>query len=472
MLEKVLQEQCKLNPQKPILVGVSGGPDSLCLLDILHEAGYSLVIAHFNHQIRPEAAQEETAVAQLAQEKGLPFIGGSADVRSFSAAQAIPLEEAARVLRYRFLFETARTRSAQAVAVGHTADDQVETVLMHFLRGAGLAGLKGMEYRLLLPIFDEGIPIIRPLLSLWRTDTEAYCREHGLQPHYNSTNADQTYLRNRLRHSLIPDLEKYNPRFKESVQRTATALQGDHTLLQEICEDKWKESLVESGEGWFAFETDRMAKYSSALRRNLIRRAAELLQPSDRDIGFEALERAAVFLGTPAQRQIDFINGLYLFRESGRIYLAADEADLPSVQWPQIAQRMAIEGSECSLGNGWILTREEKPRELDEHSPDTVRNSIISDNWSIWLDADQAAGDLCLRPPLPGDRIQPLGMEAGTVKLSDLFVNTKLPQRARKNWPLLCSGDRIAWIPGIRMAHPFRVTEKTKRMIHLELKKL
>jgi tRNA(Ile)-lysidine synthase len=465
MLEEILQDLCELDPQKLTLVGVSGGPDSLCLLDILQKAGYSLVIAHFNHQIRPEADQDAVAVSQLAQEKGLPFIVGSADVRSFSAGQGIPLEEAARVLRYRFLFETARNRSAQAVAVGHTADDQVETVLMHFLRGAGLAGLKGMEYRLLLPMFDKNIPIVRPLLNLWRKDTESYCLEHGLLPHYDSTNTDQAYLRNRLRHSLIPELEEYNSRFKVSVQRTAAALQGDYWLLQEICNEKWDEALVEKGEGWFAFNADRMAAYPAALRRNIIRRGAELLRPTDHDSGFEALERASAFMETPAQRQIDFENGLYLFRESGRIYLAVVEADLPSVQWPQITQPMVIDGSECVLGNGWILL-------VEKESPAVSEARLITDNWSIWIDADQAAGELSLRPPLPGDRFQPFGMEAGSIKLSDLFVNTKLPRRARKNWPLLCSGDKIAWVAGIRMAHPCRVTEKTTRMIHLVLKKL
>ena len=158
---------------------------------------------------------------KLAEEMKLPFVSESADVRGYAEEHKLSLEEAARMLRYRFLFAQARAHRAGAVAVGHTADDQVETILMHFLRGAGLAGLKGMAGRTLLPEFDREIPLVRPILHLWRHETEAYCREHDLQPVHDPSNTDETYFRNRLRHSLIPELEKYNPRFKETLLRTA-----------------------------------------------------------------------------------------------------------------------------------------------------------------------------------------------------------------------------------------------------------
>jgi tRNA(Ile)-lysidine synthase len=479
MLENVLQDQCGLDPQKPILVGVSGGPDSLCLLDILHTAGYRVIVAHFNHQLRPEAGLEAAAVSALAQHLGLAFVTASADVRSYAGEHGLSLEEAARLLRYRFLFAEAHNQAAQAVAVGHTADDQVETVLMHFLRGAGLSGLKGMEVRSLLPVFDADIPLVRPLLSLWRTDTESYCREHDLRPHYDASNTDQHYFRNRLRHSLIPELEKYNPRFKESLLRTARALQGDHSILQEVLDGPWKDLVVGKGDGWVAFDGTGLAGLTSSLRRDLIRRAAESLRPSDRDFGFAAIERAAAFVKAPAARKIDFVNGLYLFIESGKIYLAAYEADLPSADWPQVKEPVTFIGHEFKLEDGWILTMEENPVDTSPTSLDTEHWTLItenrplsSDNWSAWLDADRVGDGLIVRLPKPGDRFQPLGMNSGSVKLSDLFVNVKLPRRARKNWPLVCAGEQIAWVPGFRLAHPFRVTEKTRRVLHLVLKKI
>jgi tRNA(Ile)-lysidine synthase len=494
MLETILQERCKLDPGKPVLVGVSGGPDSLCLLGILREAGYQVIVAHFNHRLRPEADLEARSVSELAKSQGLPFVTDGADVREYAEEKSLSLEEAARMLRYRFLFAAARKNAAQAVAVGHTADDQVETVLMHFLRGAGLSGLKGMEYRTFLPVFDAHIPLVRPLLSLWRTDTEAYCRLHNLEPHYDSSNADMAYFRNRLRHALIPELEKYNPRFKEALLRTAQVLQSDHAALQAEVDAAWKDIVAGEGEGWVAFDRTGLTTLSRGLRGNLLRRAAGLLQPEDRDFGFEALERAVAFADEPAGGQIDLANGLYLFAEQGKIILATDAADLPVAQWPQVREKMVIgdqglgirdkgpeskdqlsgsrdqsSGSREScveLGNGWVLEVEERPGD-DENWKGNA------DNWSAWLDADRLPpGELELRPRQPGDVFAPLGMGGQTTKVQDYFINNKIPRRARAHWPLVCAGGQVLWVVGYRIAHPFRITEKTKQVLHLEIKKL
>ncbi|MDI6770767.1 MAG: tRNA lysidine(34) synthetase TilS [Anaerolineales bacterium] len=451
-----------LPPSALLVVGVSGGADSLCLLHALHAAGYALIAAHFNHKLRPEAGAEAEAVRSVAKKMDVPFVTQSADVKEYAAREGLSIEEAARALRYRFLFAEARKHKAQAVAVGHTADDQVETVLMHFIRGAGLAGLKGMTVRTILPLFDTEIPLIRPLLSLWRADTESYCRAHRLDFTTDASNTDQTFFRNRLRHSLIPELEKYNPRLKEALARTAGALQGDHAALQEILDRAWKDVFADVGDGWFAFEKSGLAKLSPGLRRDLIRRAAEALRPDSRDFGFEALERAAAIIETPDGKQIDFVNGLYLFTEGGKIYFAAYEADLPFAQWPQVSNQLSVISNQCELGNGWVLVVEEYP-------PDTVHCSLFTDNWSAWLDADTTGSRLEVRPRRAADRFQPLGMDGQSVKLSDFFVNVKLPRRARAKWPLVCAGAEIVWLAGYRIAHPFRITEKTKRVVHLSL---
>lgn len=464
MLEDVLRDQCGLDPARPVLAGVSGGPDSLCLLDVLHAAGYQVIVAHFNHKLRPEADLESAAVAERVRTLGLPFVTDSADVRRVAEEQGFSIEEAARTLRYRFLFAAARTHQAQAVAVGHNADDQVETVLMHFLRGAGLTGLKGMEYRTLLPVFDAEIPLVRPILSLWRADTESYCREHGLEPHFDASNADETYFRNRLRHTLIPELEKYNPRFKEALVRTAQALQGDYAVLQADVEAMWEEVVTATGEGWVAFNQLLLTACEPGLQRNLFRRAGELLHPGGRDIGFEALERAAAFARNPAGKQVDFVNGLYLFAESGKVHLAAYEADVSFGGWPQVEHSSAVSSQRLELGNEWVLTAEELPANQDDWS----RNA---DPWSAWLDADLTADRLTVRPRREGDVFHPLGMGGQTVKVREFYINVKIPKRAREKWPLVCVGKDIVWVPGYRIAHPFRVTGKTKRLLYLHLEK-
>ncbi len=473
-IEFILCDECGLTPNQPVLAGVSGGPDSLCLLDILHRSGYEVVVAHFNHRLRPEADREASSVSGLATSLGLPFETASADVHAHAEREHLSIEEAARVLRYRFLFAAARKHGAQAVAVGHTADDQVETVLMHFLRGAALSGLKGMEFRTWLPSFDRTIPVVRPLLGLWRSDTEAYCRTHGLQPHYDASNLDQAYFRNRVRHTLIPQLEGYQPRFKKSLLRTARALQGDYAVIQEVIEKAWIENVRETGEGWVAFEGIKVRELSDAMQWNLFRRGAMFLRPESGDFGFEALQRASVFAKDLAGKQVDFANGLYLLSEGERLFLAAYEADLPSAHWPQVAGELTLQfPGQLDLGEGWLLSAEEQAgREALEQA---VENP---DPYRAWLDAEQllsALGGrgnaLMVRPALPGERFEPLGMEGHSLKLSDFFVNVKLPLRARRGWPVVVAGRFPVWVTGYRIAHSYRVTENSKRVVRLVLGK-
>ncbi len=161
-------------------MGVSGGADSLTLVDSLKSLGYSLVVAHFDHRLRADSQADTEFVREYAERNNLIFENGGGDVAGFALDHSFSIEEAARQMRYTFLFEIARKYDAQAVAVGHTADDQVETVLMHILRGAGLAGLKGMPWSGILEVFDPVIPVVRPLLGTWRTETEDWCRAGNL----------------------------------------------------------------------------------------------------------------------------------------------------------------------------------------------------------------------------------------------------------------------------------------------------
>ena len=188
-IQSVLQEQCGLRRDQPVILGVSGGPDSLCLMGILRTAGYHAIVAHFNHKLRPDADADANIVEQMAGRLNLVSVIESGDVRLYADQEKLSIEEAARIMRYRFLMAQARRFDAQAVAVGHTADDQVETVLMHFIRGAGLAGLKGMNYRTIIHMFDPQIPIVRPLLDIWREETVVYCAANGFRPRHDPSNA-------------------------------------------------------------------------------------------------------------------------------------------------------------------------------------------------------------------------------------------------------------------------------------------
>jgi tRNA(Ile)-lysidine synthase len=451
--------------QAPIIVGVSGGADSLCLLGTLYEQGYSLIVAHFDHQLRHESVEDVKFVESIAAHYKLPFVSESDDVTAYAKSQKQTIEEAARNLRYRFLFSQARKYKAQSVAVGHTADDQVETVLMHFLRGAGLSGLKGIQPQTILPAFDPQIPLVRPILNLWRADTVAYCAAHDLVPHEDPSNASDDFFRNRLRHHLIPELEKYNPRFRESLQRTSHTLSGDHALLAELIDRTWQEIVIAETENHTSFHLSSFAKLSPALMRNLIKYAVEKLRPGQMDISFSTLERATQFISSPDSAQrIDLASGLVLFKEEDVLYLTDSPSTLPLDSFPQMGVDIQPFSLPCEidLGAGWAL----KGKMLK-----TAPMLENDDPFQVTLDADTLSEELTLRSRRAGDKFQPLGMEGRSMKVKDFFINVKLLRRARDRYPLLCVDDEIVWIPGYRPAQRVRVTDSTQRVASFWLTK-
>lgn len=460
-------QACVLQFNLPTLVGISGGTDSLCMLDAMFQLGFPLVVAHLDHGLREGSAAEAQQVRAEAEARGLPFVTESADVAAYASHEGLSTEEAARILRYRFLFAQAQARGAQAVAVAHTADDQVETVLMHLLRGSGLDGLKGMVQRSLMTEWSADIPLVRPLLGFWREETEAYCRENSLNPIQDPSNADIRIHRNRLRHELIPHLETYNPRMKEAIWRMAATLQGDDETLRAASHKALQGMKRVEGLGFLALDRQEFARAGRGMQRRILRDAISSLRKTMCDIGFDVVERAIQF-GTLARSsgQVDLIAGLKLEIQDNQLWLIDESVRIKVPGWPQVENCMQLEaGDGCvpgsiNLGNDWVLILEfpaEKPREWEENPH------------AAWLDADALTFPLTVRARRPGDRFSPLGMEGHSLKVSDLMINKKLPRRARVHWPLVCSGDRIAWIPGFRAAQSFAVTEKTRRFAYLEL---
>ena len=470
-IESILHEQCGLTKDHPIIAGVSGGPDSLCLMSALRRSGYRVIVAHFNHKLRPDSDADADIVKQAAARLNVDSIVESGDVRAYAETEKLSIEEAARNLRYRFLMEQARRAKAQAVAVGHTADDQVETVLMHFLRGAGLAGLKGMTRRAIIHTFDPEIPIVRPLLDFWREETVVYCAANGLRPRHDPSNASLDFLRNRLRHILIPSLESYNPRFREAVWRSSRSLAGDHEVIAKVLDDVWKDCVVQENADFVAFDSSALTEHPLGLQRNLLRRAIERIQPDHLDVGFEALERAGRFINSDASHyaRFDLSGGLHLLREGMLLYVVAGDITLPVERWPQMPDEssaipLKIPDS-IKLSGGWKFNCEKW--NIASLAIEQARTN--DDPFQVWLDAKGISDALELRVRHEGDRFEPLGMNGHRMKISDFFINVKLPQRARDRWPLLCMGEKVVWVPGYRPAHSFRLTESTRQALYFSL---
>jgi tRNA(Ile)-lysidine synthase len=470
VLDQLIRAECLVDPEKWLVVGVSGGPDSLSLMDVLNVLGYRIVVVHFDHRLRPESGEDAQMVSRVAEQRELVFVLGSSDVAALARDEKLSIEEAARTARYRFLFQTAREFQAQAVAVGHTADDQVETVLMHFLRGSGLSGLKGMTWRSILPVWDPAIPLVRPLLQIWREETEQYCIDRSLSPVFDRTNTDITFFRNRLRYDLLPRLRQYNPQVKEVIQRNALTLAGDYELLEGLIASTWAECLVDEGQGYILLRLPFVRSKPGGLQRWIVRQAVGLLRPGLRDIDFDTVLRAVDFIRQPGQSgQMDLAQHISIFCEDTDLWFLDRRKPLQKAEWPRIDQdepvELTIPGS-LRLSGDWVLEAN-----YVEGNPLDRLPEIRSDPYQAIVDAKGLSLSLTVHKALPGERFEPLGMPGKRVKMSDFWVNEGLSRLARADWPLVSSYNRIIWVPGFRPAHAVRITSESELAVHLRLKR-
>jgi tRNA(Ile)-lysidine synthase len=479
MLEQIiiiLQQKCFLDPQKPVLIGVSGGGDSLCLLDLLTRSGYPVVVAHFNHALRAEAAADARFVEGFAGKLGLPFVLGQADVFDYAQTVGLSVEEAARHLRYTFLFEKAHQVGAQAVAVAHQADDQVETILMHLLRGSGLSGLRGMRYWTLPRPWSEEIPLVRPLLEFWREEIDAYLWERNIEPVVDKTNRDTTIFRNRLRHELVPYLSTYNTGIRQVIWRMGKVLDSENELVEGMVDSAWEETYTGQGDGYLSFRYHVLSMQPKGLQRRLIRRGISLLRPGLRDVDFSTTELALDFLDTPTKSgRLVLAAGLMILLEEELLWLADQAADLPRSFWPQLpsshdgCKHLTLElPGVVRLEHGWVLACD-----LNKQVEPAYRSALDNtDMFQAWIDASKVRFPLTIRCRRPGERFYPAGLAGRSVKVSDFMINVKMPARARANWPLVFSDDEMVWIPGYRLAQASLVSDSTAQVAHLHLFKM
>ncbi|HSH81479.1 MAG TPA: tRNA lysidine(34) synthetase TilS [Herpetosiphonaceae bacterium] len=289
-----------------LVVAVSGGPDSLALLHILHrlapEQRLRLHVAHLDHRLRPDSADDARFVVDVAAAWELPVTTATHDVRPLASVYG-GVEAAGRAVRYGFLLSVALSLSADAVVTGHNADDQAETVLQRLLRGAGPSGLAGMRPALDFEQWrgigvsdageqepsERGPSLVRPLLAVERTAIEDYCREQGLEPRHDPSNQSPEYLRNRVRGYILPQLKAYNSNIVAAVGRTARICADEDALLSDLLEQHWP-SLAQSERGRITMERAVFEQMHRALRRRALRRAAALIAP-DVELGAAHLDR-------------------------------------------------------------------------------------------------------------------------------------------------------------------------------------
>lgn len=467
-------ERCELCLDAVYLVGVSGGADSVALAHWLHSQNFRIAIAHFHHGARAAADDEAAFVHAFAKDLGLSFHGGHADVPMMAKENGWSFEEAARIARYQFLFVTAAALGSGGVIVAHTADDQVETVLMHLLRGSGVAGLRGMQFREQMPIWHPTIHLLRPFLNQWREDVERYCAEHALAYVIDESNEDQSYFRNRLRQSLIPQLVTYNAGVKEHIRQTAAILKDSESIVETAVETAWQHVVKMEKEGLIILNRDPFVSVEPAMQRYLLRRCMQHLLPDLRDLDYR-MTRTIADLAVDQNHDgcWPLFDDCLLMRYGNKLLLGREDAVYRHLsekfsQWRHIAKRLDIQTKETlALGHGWILTYEECS--MDENLRETSP-WLLHDQFEAWFDVNQLVQPIVLRHAEEGDRFQPFGMHGRHIKLSDYFVNHKIPQKMREFFPLVCDGEAILWVVGQRRSEKGLIAPNTSHVIHFRLK--
>ncbi|MDE2941966.1 MAG: tRNA lysidine(34) synthetase TilS [Chloroflexota bacterium] len=467
LLDSVERTLTRLLPglaTRRIVAAVSGGPDSmalLLLLDRLRETlDFDLHVAHADHSLRGEEAREDARfVEDAAQDLGLPVTLGRLDVNALRAGRRMSLEEAAREARYAFLVETASTIGASAIAVGHTTDDQVETVLMHLIRGSGASGLAGMPAisHLQAACSGEGVALVRPLLDFTKAETRAYCMLRGVTPREDSSNSSLEITRNRVRLELVPTLERYNPRIRQALLRMSSSAAHDLDFLEQAAGDALRRLEV-AAEHDITVSRAGFGELHPAVQRHLLRLAYRELAGAAKELTHRHVEDMVRLSSGRTGAKLELPGGIRFEVGYDTLRLAPVGAEFPAVPPIEGEYEISVPGETC-IG-AWCVRAELLP---------PVRDSAAVGSHQAVLDADRAGRRLCVRSRRPGDRIAPLGM-TGTRKVQDVMVDEKIPAAERDGVPLVASENGVVWVVGHRMAHWARVREDTERVLRLDFR--
>lgn len=447
-----------------IVVGVSGGADSMALLFILHAilGPNNLVVAHLDHGWRPDSAQDADYVREIAQSLALPFHAQKL-IRNINSTSS--LESDGREARYQFLTAVAASENSTTVAVGHHADDQAETLLMHLLRGSGLRGMRGMLFETSIAAWQD-FKIIRPLLSLTKKQIEAYCEAINIRTLADPTNNDDRFLRNKIRHQLLPRLQTIQPDISSHLSQLAHIVAADYSLINQVEAETWPNILVEQKEGWLRLHKGRWQELPLSLQRGILRTAVSQLIPTQSEIGFQAIEKARLgaargYCGS----HYSLPHAVQLIVEHESLLLktqtAAVTIDQPLVE-AAIPVELPLEG-QVRLKSDWVL--QIRP----VHLPNLAQIRLNENLFEAFILPMER---LYLRNRLPGERIQPLGMNGRSRKLKKVMIEHHIPKELRASWPIVANDSHIIWLVGHQLDHRARLQAGEQEALHLICEKL
>lgn len=455
LVRATIRKYVMFAPGDRILLGVSGGPDSVALAHILRELAaemqVDLFIAHLNHNLRgQESAADAEFVQRFADRLGLPAVIETRDAGRYAADNNMSTQAAAREVRYRFFADAARNLGCNKLATGHNANDQAETVLFNFLRGSGLAGLAGIS-----PVRDGWVT--RPLIEASRAQVDEYCRENKLETRLDSSNLKVVYTRNKIRLELIPLLEReYNARMVETLVRTSEIMRDEEQYLDQLTDDKWEYTVFGEDDNLIRFDLGKFLELPAALQRRVIRRAWTRLTGSGRNLEFVHLNgifdmlknaRSGSVLNLPME-----VSLCKYYREFS---LVRSPAPAPTVAYEY---KLEIPGITVVPETGVAIAAEIADRITEPARAD-----------EIFIDVAEIKLPIRVRSRRPGDWFRPFGLK-GSTKVKKFFIDRKIPRSERERVPVLVTADeQIIWLAGLRADRRWQATPESKVVLKLKI---
>ena len=453
---KFIKEKNIVKSGDKILVGLSGGPDSVCMLNLLcsirDEEKIEVAAAHINHMLRGEEAdKDEEYSKRLCESLGVRFFSKRIDINKYALETGKSSELAGREARYDFFDEIINKINFNKIATAHNANDQAETILMRIMRGTGLEGLGG------IPVEREG-KYIRPILFMKREEVEQYCKENNLNPHIDATNLERIYSRNKVRLDILPYMKNnFNPNIVETINRMALLLQDDNEFIEGEVNKAYKDNCFERENSIVI--SKNLFNIQSAIVTRVIRKALFAINKSNYDMEMKNIEDIIELSNLGTNKRVDLPKDIYAENVYGDIIIRKKE---------YIKNKLS---NELTLNKKDILHNEVI---FDEYiiNFDLVNNKDIkqeNDELIKKFDYDKI-NNVTIRYRKDGDRITPLGMK-GSKKLKDIFIDMKIPKEKRDEIPLIQFNDEISWIVGIKMSDKFKITKETKHILKVSVKR-
>jgi len=451
-----------------VLIAVSGGPDSVTLAHVLHtltaEYRLRLAIAHLNHCLRGKDADRDAEfVADFARRLDVPFYIGKKDVRHFQRSARLSLEEAARKVRYKHFEEIAARHGFNKIAIGHHSNDNAELVLMNLLRGSGPLGLSGI-----LPVRDG--KIVRPLIHLKRSNIVDYIAEKKLPFVTDASNLDQSLRRNRIRHHLIPELEKsYNPAIIDTLNRLGTIMRAEDQWFENVLSKDFNKCISLKGPDAISLDLGRFEGLATAAKRRIIRKAILSVKKDLRRITLLHIDAVLALIDkSPGVGCLNLPEGIQVALKAADLTINKSKTVIPVSS--DKSDGSAVIDYQYSITTPGVLSIKEAGATitLAEIEVDELPDFNDSGENLAFFDMDYLQFPLVVRNTRPGDRFSPLGLN-GTQKVKKYFIDNKIPGPQRRICPLLLSGGKIIWVAGHRIDNCVKVISATRRILKAEL---